>query len=247
MSSDDPEQTPPRGTPRPMEFWPGILPDRPPSNGLPKPAKVWASRPSQPPPVPESARKKTPFPSPIAPPPLPGNQDEDDSRETTDPSIRTNEFRKKEILQILRAFYPDEKTRLEHNGNSRPVLQAHLNRVRDDIIMRLESQSLYFFKIPMKWVALAATVIAICAGGLAIHSCGENKKLEQRIEQLENGNKEVQDLKSKVEQVERAKPAPARNKIDQNPTSTYIPKALNRPPQVPNRIPQKLARNSIRA
>jgi hypothetical protein len=222
MNSSNPEDGPPRksdGSPH-----------------LPMPGKVWADRASQPPPVPETARKRTPFPAPRAPPPLPQTADGEDPRETTDPSIRTTEYRKTALLQILRSFYPDQRTRLQNNGNSLPVLQSHLNRAREDLIMRLESQSLYLFVIPMKWVALAATAIAIAAGGLAIHSCQENKKLEERIEQLET--------KGKAEQQEKAKP-------EAKKVNSYIPKALNKPPftrqYFPKAVPKRIARNSLQS
>jgi len=199
-----------------------------------------------PPPVPPDAKGKTPFPALRAPPPIPEKIDGGEQAETTNPSIRTIESQKAMFLSVLKAFYPDD-LRTSRNGNGKPVLQMHLQQARDETLMRVESETRYFFLVRSKWVALVATAIALAAGGLAIHSCGENKKLEQRIEQLENSNKELQDLKSKIEQVEKAKPAPVQNKAEFGPTSFYIPKALRNPPQVPNRIPQRVARNSPRA
>jgi hypothetical protein len=182
----------------------------------------------------------------MAPPPIPEKIDGEGPAETTNPSIRTIESQKAMFLSVLRAFYPDD-LRTSRNGNGKPVLQMHLQQAKDDTLMRVEAETRYFFLVRSKWVALVATVIALAAGGIAIHSCGENKKLEQRIEQLENGNKELQDLKSRIEQFEKAKPAPVQNKSEFGPTSSYIPKALRNPPNAPNRIPQKLARKSLRA
>ena len=191
-----------------------------------------------PPPVPPDAKGKTPFPALRAPPPIPEKIDGGEQAETTNPSIRTIESQKAMFLSVLKAFYPDV-LRTSRNGNGKPVLQMHLQQARDDTLMRVEAETRYFFIVRSKWVALAATAIAIGAGGLAIHSCQENKRLEERIEQLET--------KSKVEQIQKAKSVPTQNKAEFGPTSSYIPKALSNPPQVPNRIPQRVARNSLRA
>lgn len=186
---------------------------------------------SSPPPIPPEALRRS-YPPPC-PTPSPEPADEE-------PSVATNpnmDPKAIEFIEMAKRLYPAERFRLGQNGNARPALQLHLKRAREEIILKLESQSLYFSKIRVKWVALAAAAIAIAASaGLAIHSCAENTKLEQRIEQLE---KDAAAKKSK------AKPPAVKEKA--KPTSFYIPKALSSPPRFPNRIPQRVARNSLRA
>ena len=122
--------------------------------------------------------------------------------------IETNKLaRQNQLLGILRSFYPNESSRLSQNGNAHPVLQQHLREQRDDLLMEIEGNTKFFFRIPMKYAVIGATILTLAAAGLAVHSCSQTKKLEQRIEQLEK----------------------------QKPKKTsFAPKCLRNPPQRPN-------------
>ncbi|MCP4648127.1 MAG: hypothetical protein GY852_10425 [bacterium] len=103
------------------------------------------------------------------------------------PPIETNKLarQQKQLLGILRSLYPNESARLAQNGNANPVLQHHLRNQKDDLLMEIEGNTKFFFRIPMKYAVIGATILTLAAAGLAVHSCSQTKELEQRIEQLE--------------------------------------------------------------
>ena len=206
----------------------------PPANSrtsrIPPPSIPSASRVSTPPPVPPQARASRA-------PPIP----EATQREPSNPGISLIEKQKKELLALLREFYPEESQRIERNGNGYPALQAHLARMRDTLTIDMEKGNTFFFVLPMKWVALAATALALGAGGIALHSCSKANEAQQ---QLETQEKEIHDLKEKLEKLEKPRIQEAKPK----PATSYIPKSLRNPPrQIPKPAPQKIARNSLRA
>ncbi|MEM4272206.1 MAG: hypothetical protein QXH30_01325 [Candidatus Bilamarchaeaceae archaeon] len=171
-----------------------------------------------------------------APPPILERNAGGGQADVTDPSVRTTEYRQAALLQLLQSFYPEDRGRLHLNGNGRPVLQAHLQYAKESVIIKVESDTKYLFFLPVKFVAAAATALALASGGLAIRSC---MSASDAREQIEVQKKDIQDLKRQLRQ-EKPKTGP-------KSLSLYIPKALRNPPQAPNRIPQRIARNSLRA
>lgn len=181
----------------------------------------------RPPPVPKSLGLR-------APPPIPEDPAEDSPAESTNPSIRTVEREQQMLLRINKSFYPED-LRVGLNGNAKPALKIHVDQMRDRIAIDMEAETRYFFIIPIRWVAAAATVIALASGGLAIHSC---MNASEAKEQIELQKKEIQELKKQLEQ---QKP-----KHEPKKTESYIPKALKNPPaQVSAMVPQRIARNSL--
>jgi hypothetical protein len=128
---------------------------------------------------------------------------------TPPPHIEEIKFKKKQsmLLEILSSFYPGEFARLSQNGNAHPVLKHHLKHQKDQLLMEIEANSKFFFRIPMKYAVIGATILTLAAAGLAVHSCSQTKKLEQRIEQLE---------KQKVPE-----------------KTSFVPRCLRSPPQKP--------------
>ena len=174
----------------------------------PKPTLTPGARISTPPPVPEKAKRAS-----ITPPPLPVSEVDADP-EPTNPRIKNPEQQK--MLEILRSFYPKDQPRLDMNGNALPVLQLHLKDQNDALLLEIARNTKFLFRlIPMKYVVIGATILALAAAGAAIHSCSETKKLEQRIEQLEKQK------------------APKK--------TSYIPRCLSNPPQKPTQklIPKR--------
>ncbi|MBD3398651.1 hypothetical protein GF412_05425 [Candidatus Micrarchaeota archaeon] len=173
-----------------------------------------------PPPIPEAAKRPC-----ARPPPLPGQSPEQD--EPTNPRIYRDQL---SMLETLASFYPDEAQVLRKNGNAKPVLQRHLKHLKDELLMQLEGTTNFFFRIPLRHVAIGATFFALAAGGLAFHSCTKLGELQRSMQETEKNQRELQQEIKKLEtQLEGLAP-----KEKQKPKKTsFLPRCLKSPPQKP--------------
>lgn len=173
-----------------------------------------------PPPIPEAAKRPSVSPPPLSrhasSPPLPPSSREEEPEEDTNPGMFSQE--QAGLLKTLMSFYPEETQRLRTNGNAKPMLQHHLKKHKDELIQEIEGNTKLFFRIPIKYVAIAATALALAAGGVALHSCSEAKGLQQQLQETK------QKLRKMEQKLESQKPE----------KTSSVPRCLRNPPQKPH-------------
>jgi len=156
-------------------------------------------RPSSPPPIPPEAKRPS-----VAPPPRPRDLEQEAAR----------------LREVMEHIWEDE-SRIRQNGNSRPASVMFVKRAKDDVLIELAGETRLLRIFPTRYLAAAAVLVALGAGGLALHSCNEKKALEQKVEEQQ---KEIKQIKEELK----------KTRIQKSPkTSNYIPKKLRYPPQKP--------------
>ncbi len=235
MSSDnrdDSQKTRPRAAlnPQRIELWSGILP----SQGVPKVPRPTSPVPrtaKMPPPIPRQALRNS-YVAQSGHPPIPGNRGRGVPEEPADQFMRV-EYSSAAVVRYVRELYLKGANRPELEKGKQAILMR-LTQAWNGFIAGFDSCARRFSHVPARWIAASAVAIALASGGVAVHSCIKANDAQQQLEKQKN---EIRDLRKQLEQ-EKAKPSPF---------SSYIPKALRNPPQVPAGIPQKIARNSLRA
>lgn len=215
MSTDDSGKTPHNGPKLPFV---GMLPDHPPSGEgkrrIPLPPKV-SGRVSTPPPPPKEAVKRT-----LTPPPLPVNDFEDEeAAEPTNPRIKFTKEQQK-LIAMVKAMHGNEP-RFEHNGNGYLALISHVKDMGDKTYRYTDAHSRILFILPVKYVAIAATALALGSAGAAAYLWCSKAELEKKVEAQE---KALEQIKKQLKTQQEKK---------NQKVSSYIPKKLRNPPQKP--------------